>query len=57
MSSLVAPPFDNIPHVHDLCTQEGNGQEECAIMQEEEWEVLKVCPDEMCGIKSCSADC
>jgi len=57
MSSLVASPFDSIPHVHDLCTQEDNGQEECAIMQEEEWEVLKVCPDEMCGIKSCSADC
>lgn len=42
MSSVVAP-FDGIPHVYDLCTQQGNGQEKCAIMQEEEWEVLKVC--------------
>lgn len=43
MSSLVAP-FEGIPHVYDLCTKEGDGgQEECAIMQAEEWEVLKVC--------------
>ncbi|OJA09121.1 hypothetical protein AZE42_02562 [Rhizopogon vesiculosus] len=47
MSSLVAP-FENIPHVYDLCTQEGNGQEECAMMQEEEWEVLKSIYPDVC---------
>jgi E3 ubiquitin-protein ligase RNF14 len=49
-SSLVAS-FESVPHVYDLYTQEGSGQEECAMMQEEEWEVLKVC-SKMYGIKS-----
>jgi len=41
MSSLVAPLKD-ISHVYALCTHEESGQEDCAIIQEEEWEVLKV---------------